>query len=62
MTKIGARLTGLEPTHSWTEVERDQLEKRHADLVDDHMRSLAAELNVDPLKLLTHFLVYEKEV
>ena len=26
------------------------------------MRSLAAELNVDPLKLLTHFLVYEKEV
>lgn len=62
MEKVGARLTGLSSAFPWTDDELEQFERDHADQVDDHMRRLAAELNVEPVKLLSHVLVYEIEV
>ena len=47
---------------SWPEDEREAFEKKRANLQDDHMRALVAKLNIDPLKLLTHVLVYEIKI
>ena len=41
-----------------TESEQEAFEKANEDQINDHMRMLAKQLNVDPHRLLTHVLRY----
>lgn len=62
MEKIGATLTGITSVLPLDDDERERFEQEYADHIDDHMRRLAEKLDVDPIKLLSHVLVYEIEV
>ena len=55
--KLGAELTGL-ADGVLTESEQEAFEKANEDQINDHMRMLAKQLNVDPHRLLTHVLLY----
>lgn len=57
--KLGANLTGLcnSPILKLDE-EKKRFEDRHLDLIDDNMKVLAARLDVEPRKLLSHVLEY----
>ena len=41
--------------------EQARFEEEHKDLIDDHIRMLAARISVEPKKLLTHVLDYRLE-
>lgn len=59
MGKIGARLVGICGSGVLkAEADRKSFEDEHLDQIDDHMRSLAAELNIEPRLLLSHVLDY----
>lgn len=62
MTKIGAELVGLCDGPFKTDAEQRIFEDEHLDQIDDHIRGLAAQLNVEPRKLLSHVLEYEIQV
>ena len=62
MAKIGAELVGLCDGPFKTAEEKKQFEDEHIDRIDDHMRSLAIQLSVEPRELLSHVLEYEIQV
>lgn len=62
MKKAGTELAGLHNFAFDSEEAAEQFEKTHLDLVTEHMRTLAAQLGVEPRKLLSHVLDYRISV
>ena len=62
MAKIGAALVGLSDGILKTDEEKRLFEDENLDRIDDHMRMLAKELNVEPRALLSHVFEYEIQV
>ena len=57
--KLGAKLVGLRVSKLMEDDSfRANFENTNTELIDEHMISLAKRLNVEPKKLLSHFLDY----
>ena len=62
MRKIGAKLVGIYDLAFDTEEEAKIFEEENFELITDHMRMLAKELDVAPKKLLSHVLDYRLDL
>lgn len=62
MKKIKAKLVGVHNFAFDTEKEAEAFEKRHLELITDHMKALAEELDVAPRKLLSHVLDFRLDL
>lgn len=58
MEKLKARLIGIHNFSFNTEEEAEEFEERNLELITEHMKTLAGELDVAPRKLLSHVLDY----
>lgn len=58
MRKLGGKLVGICDVIFHDDDRAKQFEEEHLDEITDHMTELAAELMVEPRKLLSHILEY----
>jgi RimJ/RimL family protein N-acetyltransferase len=62
MQKLDATLLGIYNYTFHSDAEAEAFEEDHIGQITDHMRQLAAELDVEPRKLLSHVLDYNINV
>lgn len=62
MKKIKAKLVGVHNLAFDTEKEAEAFEERNLELITEHMKALAEELDVAPRKLLSHVLDYRLDL
>ena len=62
MKKIKARLAGIHNLAFDTEEDAEMFEENNLELITEHMKTLAGELDIAPRKLLSHVLDYRLDV
>ena len=58
MEHLDAKLVGIEAYFFADEEDAFEFEEQYLDEIDDHMCVIAAELSIEPRKLMSHVLDY----